>query len=140
MTSFKDFLKEQFKEDKDLEKDFYKGLEKSRIAIEITAFRERSGLTQAELARRVGTSQSAIARMENADYQNYSIRTLRKIAEVLDLELLVSLRDKKLSAEPALKPQKVFSLQEYRLKSKSRPGGYKFTGPLFKPQKSTMGV
>jgi hypothetical protein len=44
--------------------------------------------------------------MENADYQNYSIRTLRKIAEVLDLELLVSLRDKKLPAEPVLKPQK----------------------------------
>jgi hypothetical protein len=46
--------------------------------------------------------------MENADYQNYSIRTLRKIAEVLDLELLVSLRDKKLPAEPAMKPQKSF--------------------------------
>ena len=104
MTGFKDFLKEQFKADKDLEKDFYKGLEKSRIAIEIAAFREREGLTQAELARRVGTSQSAIVRMENADYQNYSIRTLRKISEVLDLELLVSLRDKKLPAELAMKP------------------------------------
>ena len=140
MTNFKDFLKEQFKEDKDLEKDFYKGLEKSRIAIEIAAFREREGLTQAELARSVGTSQSAIARMENADYQNYSIRTLRKIAEMLDLELLVSLQDKKLPAEPVLKPHNIISLQEYRQKSRSDSGGYKFQGPFFKPQNSTMGV
>jgi transcriptional regulator with XRE-family HTH domain len=140
MTRFKDFLKEQFKEDNELEKDFYKGLEKSRIAIEIAVFREKAGLTQAELARRVGTSQSAIARMENADYQNYSIRTLRKIAEVLGLELLVSLRDKKLPAEPALKPQKIVSLQEYRLKSRSASGSYEFPGPFFKPQKKTMGA
>ena len=140
MTNFKDFLKEQFKADKDLEKDFYKGLEKSRIAIEINAFRERAGLTQAELARRVGTSQSAVARMENADYQNYSIRTLRKIAEVLDLELLVSLRDKKLPVEPVLKPQKVYSIQDYRLKSRSASGGYEFPGPFFKPSKKSIGA
>jgi len=140
MTNFKDFLKEQFKEDKDLEKDFYKGLEKSRIAIEITAFREKEGLTQAELARRVGTSQSAIARMENADYQNYSIRTLRKIAGVLDLELLVSLRNKKLSAEPVLKPQNVYSIQDYRPKSRSTSGGYEFGGPFFNPSKRTVGA
>jgi len=140
MTNFKDFLKEQFKADKELEKDFYKGLEKSRIAIEIAAFREKEGLTQAELARRVGTSQSAIARMENADYQNYSIRTLRKIAEVLDLELLVSLRDKKLPAEPVLKPQNIFSLQEYRMKSRSASGDYEFPEPFFKPQKKTVGA
>jgi len=140
MTRFKDFLKEQFKKDNELEKDFYKGLEKSRIAIEIAVFREKAGLTQAELARRVGTSQSAIARMENADYQNYSIRTLRKIAEVLGLELLVSLRDKKLPAEPVLKLQKIVSLQEYRLKSRTVQGGYEFPGPFFKPQKRTMGA
>jgi transcriptional regulator with XRE-family HTH domain len=140
MTSFKEFLKEQFKRDNDFENDFYKGLEKCRIAIEIAAFREKEGITQVELARRVGTSQSAIARMENADYQNYSIRTLRKIAEVLDLELLVSLRDKKLPAESMLKPHNIFSLQEYRLKSKSASGGYKFPGPFFKPQKKTIGA
>jgi transcriptional regulator with XRE-family HTH domain len=95
MTSFKDFLQDQFKDDKNLEKDFYKGLEKTRIAIEIAAAREKAGLTQTELARRVGMSQSAIARMENTGYQNYSIRTLRKIAKVLELELFVTLRDKK---------------------------------------------
>jgi len=97
MTTFKDFLKDQLKGDKDLEKNFYKGLEKTRIAIEIAAAREKAGLTQMELARRAGSSQSAIARMENTDYQNYSIRTLRKIAEVLNLELVVTLRDKQLS-------------------------------------------
>ena len=93
MISFRDFLKEQFK-DKEFEAEFYKGLEKLRIATEIAYHREKKGLTQAQLAKLINTSQSTIARLENPDYKNYSMRTLRKIAETLDLELVVSLREK----------------------------------------------
>ena len=140
MTSFKDFLQDQFKDDKNLEKDFYKGLEKTRIAIEIAAAREKAGFTQTELARRVGTSQSAIARMENTDYQNYSIRTLRKIAEVLELELVVTLRDKKQPAEPAVKPDNVISIKDYLLTRRYSLGRYTFSDPFFKPKKGTVGA
>lgn len=140
MTSFKDFLNEQFKDDKQLEKDFYKGLEKTRISVEITAFREKAGLTQTELAKRVGTSQSAVARMENSDYQNYSIRTLRKIAEVLDLELVVSLKGKKQPDEPVIKTNKVISLSDYQAKSRYAKG-YSFdTFEPFKPIKKIVGA
>ena len=38
----------------------------------------------------VGTSQSAVARVENADYDGHSIRTLAKIARALKLRLQVN--------------------------------------------------
>ena len=93
MKKFREFLKEEFK-DKEFEKSYYKGLEKARVAIEITLFREKKGLTQEKLAELIGTSQSAIARLEDTDYNAYSLNTLRKIADALDLELVVSLREK----------------------------------------------
>jgi transcriptional regulator with XRE-family HTH domain len=93
MKKFRDFLKEQFK-DKEFEKAYYEGLEKARIALEITLYREKKGLTQRELAKKVGTSQSAIARLESPDYRSYSITTLRKVAEALELELVVTFKEK----------------------------------------------
>lgn len=93
MKYFRDFLREEFK-DKKFESQFYKDMEKARIALEINFYREKAGLSQAELAERINSSQSAVARLENPEYKGYSIRVLRKIAEVLDLELFVSLRDK----------------------------------------------
>lgn len=90
---FREFLKEKLK-DKDFEKRYYRDLEKTRIAVEIVYFREKKGLTQAELAKLVNTSQSAIARLENPDYKGYSIATLRKVASALGLELVVSFREK----------------------------------------------
>jgi transcriptional regulator with XRE-family HTH domain len=119
MTSFKDFLNEQFVKDKNFEKRFYKGLEKSRIALEITSFRERAGLTQSQLAERAHTSQSAIARLESEDYHGYSIKTLRKIAEVLEVELVVSLRDKNKAVNKEKSKGKVLSLFGYKPKKRT---------------------
>ena len=93
MKMFREYLKEKLK-NKEFEKSYYEGLEKARIAIEITLFREKKGFTQSKLAELTGTSQSAIARLEDPDYKGYSLSTLRKIANALDLELVVSLREK----------------------------------------------
>ena len=50
---------------------------------DIRAERERAGLTQAELAERIGTAQSNVARWE-ADNVTPRAETLRKIREALD--------------------------------------------------------
>jgi predicted transcriptional regulator len=60
-----------------------------RVAFEIRALREKKGLSQRELAERVGTTQSAIARLE-AGNVSPSLPTLDKIADALGAE--VSLR------------------------------------------------
>ena len=46
--------------------------------------RTARGLTQKQLADRVGTKQSAIARLEDADYDGHSLSMLQKIAGTLN--------------------------------------------------------
>ena len=59
----------------------------AEIARKIYALRTKAGLTQLELAKRVGTSKSAISRLEDADYEGHSLSMLRRIAEALDKRL-----------------------------------------------------
>lgn len=57
---------------------------------EICAARRRRGWTQEELARRTGTSQSAIARLESGRALP-RMRTLRRLADALEARLVVRL-------------------------------------------------
>jgi transcriptional regulator with XRE-family HTH domain len=50
----------------------------------IRGFGTKAGLTQAQLAKVVGTTASAIWRLEDADYEGHSIAMLRRIAEALN--------------------------------------------------------
>ena len=50
--------------------------------------RARLGLSQKELAGRVGTSHSAISRIESGRHRT-SVATLKRLAEALDLRLVV---------------------------------------------------
>jgi len=52
--------------------------------------RIEKGLTQKELARRIGTKQSAISRLESGKY-NPSLAFLKKVAKALGAELKISL-------------------------------------------------
>lgn len=56
----------------------------AQIARSIYELRVKAGLSQRELAKRVGTSASAICRIENADYDGHSLTLLKRIAEALN--------------------------------------------------------
>jgi DNA-binding XRE family transcriptional regulator len=56
----------------------------AEIARKIYQLRTKAGLTQQELAERVGTSKSAISRLEDADYEGHSLSMLKRIAAALD--------------------------------------------------------
>jgi transcriptional regulator with XRE-family HTH domain len=49
--------------------------------------RTKTGLTQKQLADRLGTTQSVISRLESADYEGHSLSMLRRIAEALGQKL-----------------------------------------------------
>ncbi|MBI3838854.1 MAG: XRE family transcriptional regulator [Planctomycetia bacterium] len=55
-----------------------------RIARMIYDARNKAGLTQKELAKLVGTTQSVIARLEDADYKGHSLNMLNRIATALN--------------------------------------------------------
>jgi DNA-binding XRE family transcriptional regulator len=54
------------------------------IARKIYELRTKAKLSQAELARKVGTTQSVISRLEDADYDGHSLAMLRRIASALE--------------------------------------------------------
>lgn len=62
---------------------FRKGFEeearKLAIGEQLSRLRQEAGLTQAQVAKRTGTTASAISRYENAEYDRYELRTLHKI-------------------------------------------------------------
>ena len=58
----------------------------------IVEARQRAGLTQAEVARRIGTTQSAIARLERGE-NDPSWARVNAIVEACELELTIGLDD-----------------------------------------------
>ena len=54
------------------------------LAREIYELRIKAKLSQAELARKVDTTQSVISRLEDADYDGHSLAILRRIASALE--------------------------------------------------------
>jgi len=59
------------------------------IACKIHDLRTKAGLSQRELAKRIGTTAANICRLENADYQGHSLSMLRRIAAALEMRVEV---------------------------------------------------
>lgn len=53
--------------------------------------RVAAGLTQKELAKLVGTTQSVISRLEDADYEGHSLAMLHRIANALGQRLTIDM-------------------------------------------------
>lgn len=68
-----------------------RALANAQIATAIHDLRVAAGLTQRELAIRVGTSASVICRLEDADYEGHSLSMLRRVAEALDHQVEIRL-------------------------------------------------
>ena len=56
-------------------------INKLSIAEQLYKIRQDAGLTQSALAKKVGTTASAISRYENLEYDSYELNTIRKIVE-----------------------------------------------------------
>lgn len=61
------------------------------IGLQIYGLRKKLGFTQAQLARLVGTKQSNIARIEDADYTSYTLKTLDKVAKALKASIKIKI-------------------------------------------------
>ncbi|EKD84529.1 MAG: transcriptional regulator, XRE family [uncultured bacterium] len=89
MKSFKDLKKELLK-DPEI-KQAYQELEPEFALIEaIIKKRLEKGLTQKELAKKIGTKQSAISRFESGEY-NPSLSLITKIAQALNAKIKIEI-------------------------------------------------
>jgi transcriptional regulator with XRE-family HTH domain len=61
-------------------KTFDRTLHQIDLALLVREMRENAGYTQTELAKRVRTTQSVIARLEDAEYTGHSLTMLERIA------------------------------------------------------------
>jgi len=92
--TLKDHIKEKMKDPnfkrawRDLDAEF-------SILEGVIRARKEAGLTQEELAKKIGTKQPALSRLEKGGFEKANIGTLRKIANALNHELVVKFEPKK---------------------------------------------
>lgn len=88
MKTYSQFKKELLKDKK--VQTVYKALgPEFEVITSLIKRRLEKGFTQKELARRVGTKQSAIARLESGNY-NPSLYFLKKVTRALDAQLRIT--------------------------------------------------
>jgi len=71
------------------------------LARKIYELREQAGLTQARLAKLIGTSESVISRLEDSDYQGHSLTMLRRVAEAVGKRVEIRFVPNKGKLQPA---------------------------------------
>jgi transcriptional regulator with XRE-family HTH domain len=59
------------------------------LALQARVLRQEAGMSQEELAKKLGTSQNAISRLESPKYGKPSISTLKRYASLFDVGLIV---------------------------------------------------
>ncbi len=89
-TNFDLYLEEQLK-DPDFAERFERAGEAWDVALQIAALREKAGLSQRDLARKLKTSQQQISRLESPNYEGHSLSMLRRAAKVLHARVRVVL-------------------------------------------------
>ncbi len=71
----------------------------AEVARLIYELRNDAGLSQKGLAKLVGTTQSVISRLEDADYEGHSLSMLRRVAQALNKRLIVHMAEPDSRAE-----------------------------------------
>jgi ribosome-binding protein aMBF1 (putative translation factor) len=66
----------------------------AQVSMIIYDTRKQAGLTQSQLAEAIGTTQSVIARLEDADYEGHSLSMLTRIASALNQKLEIKMSPK----------------------------------------------
>lgn len=88
-TNFDQYLEQQLK-DPEFARGFAEADQAWDLALQIARCRERAGLSQAALAKRVGTTQQQISRLERPGYRG-SLSTLERVATALGVAVKVRL-------------------------------------------------
>ena len=84
-------LKSLHQDDPELQEMIKEASLNARVAQMIYEARKQAGLTQQQLADLINTTQSVIARLEDADYEGHSLSMLQRVAEALNQRVEIQL-------------------------------------------------
>ena len=87
---FRDRLKEDLK-DPEFKQAFEKEEIFASLAIQIARIRQKQGLSQRDLAKRLKTTQQTVSRLEDTNNTSLSLNTLLKLADVLHKQVKIEL-------------------------------------------------
>jgi len=90
MSDLKKYIEKRKKADREFSRGFEEGYAEFKIGVMIRQAREKAGMTQEELARRLKTKKSAISRIEN-HAEDIKLSTLERAAQALGRRLQVNI-------------------------------------------------
>jgi transcriptional regulator with XRE-family HTH domain len=86
-------LTEKLKRNRAFRKKFFETTAKEEVAAQIRELRRRRKMRQADLAKATHMKQSAVSRLEQANYSRWSFTTLLRVADSLDARVKVTFQD-----------------------------------------------
>lgn len=85
------FWAEQFA-DPEFRRVYAEEAAKKELWLQLVEARQAAGLTQAQLAERLGVSQSQVAKIEKRGYEAYTLTTLRRYVQALGDDFTLEVR------------------------------------------------
>jgi transcriptional regulator with XRE-family HTH domain len=82
-------LSKRLKEDQSFRKKFFHAFTADEIAMGLRGLRKKRTLSQPELSNKAGMKQSAISRIEQAEYAAWNYKTLLRVADALNARVRV---------------------------------------------------
>lgn len=110
---------------------YMEGHRASRIAAQIYALRKDRGWSQAELAQRAGIAQERVSKIESADFESLTLKTLYKFARAFDIDVKISfeafsagiLDATQLSPQRLVVPERTKDLENFNLRISTKTDG-----------------
>lgn len=90
MSELENYIDKRKKKDPEFAEGFEQGYREFKIGVLLKQAREQAGLSQEELAKKLGTKKTAISRIEN-HAQDIKLSTIQKVARALGKDLEVRL-------------------------------------------------
>jgi DNA-binding XRE family transcriptional regulator len=90
MSDLKKYIDKRKKRERQFAKGYDEGYEHFRVGVMLREARIAAGMTQEELARRIGTKKTAISRIEN-HAEDVKLSTLKRTAKALGKRLEIKI-------------------------------------------------
>jgi DNA-binding XRE family transcriptional regulator len=86
-----DEWREKFLADPENRRIYEEEAAKKELWLQLVEARQKAGMTQKELAERIGVSQAQVARMEKSGYDSYTLTSLRRYLAALGSDYVLNI-------------------------------------------------